>query len=158
MLQIMARLHNHTIYTGSRRVTSRVSMRIITHGFARGISFVASLSFTPTGTAEEELLYRQRRIFQAIRLSSSIVIAPHVCSKEHGRRTPSHDGKNQKTGTKIQGVSKRSLQWYPKCYCVASVTKTFAFKGVQVIRRSTPSTMSKRFHNARHTVTFGIPL
>jgi hypothetical protein len=24
----------------------------------------------------------------------------------------------------IQGVSKRALQWYSKCYCVASVTKT----------------------------------
>jgi hypothetical protein len=33
----------------------------------------------------------------------------------------------------IQGVSKRDLQWYSKCYCVASVTKTFTLKGVQTI-------------------------
>jgi hypothetical protein len=25
----------------------------------------------------------------------------------------------------MQGVSKIALQWYSKCYCVASVTKTF---------------------------------
>jgi hypothetical protein len=37
----------------------------------------------------------------------------------------------------MQGVSKRALQWYSKWYCVASVTKTFALKGVQTIRRST---------------------
>jgi hypothetical protein len=35
----------------------------------------------------------------------------------------------------IQGVSKRDLQWYFKCYCVASVTKTFTLKGVQTIHR-----------------------
>jgi hypothetical protein len=38
----------------------------------------------------------------------------------------------------LQGVLKRALQWYSKCYCVASVTKTFKLKGVQTIRRSTP--------------------
>jgi hypothetical protein len=37
----------------------------------------------------------------------------------------------------IEAVSKRALQWYSKCYCVASVTKTFTFKGVQAIHRST---------------------
>jgi hypothetical protein len=31
----------------------------------------------------------------------------------------------------IQGVPKIALQKYFKCYCVASVTKTFSFKGVQ---------------------------
>jgi hypothetical protein len=39
----------------------------------------------------------------------------------------------------IQGFSKRLLQWYSKCYCVAGVTTTFALKGVQTIHRSTPS-------------------
>jgi hypothetical protein len=38
----------------------------------------------------------------------------------------------------MQGVSKRALQRYSKCYCVASVTKTFTFEGVQTIHRSTP--------------------
>jgi hypothetical protein len=33
----------------------------------------------------------------------------------------------------IKSVSKRVLQWYPKYYCVASVTKTFKFKDVQTI-------------------------
>jgi hypothetical protein len=36
----------------------------------------------------------------------------------------------------IQGVSKRDLQCYSKCYSVASVTKTFTLKGVQTIHRS----------------------
>jgi hypothetical protein len=33
----------------------------------------------------------------------------------------------------IQSVSKRPLQWYSKCYCVASVKKPFTLKGVQNI-------------------------
>jgi hypothetical protein len=33
---------------------------------------------------------------------------------------------------------KRALQWYSKCYYVASVTKMFALKEVQIIHRSTP--------------------
>jgi hypothetical protein len=40
----------------------------------------------------------------------------------------------------MQGVSRRALQGYSKCYCVASVTKTFILKGVQTIHRSTPWT------------------
>jgi hypothetical protein len=39
---------------------------------------------------------------------------------------------------KIQGVSKRALQRYSKCYCVASVTKTFTLEGLQTIHLSTP--------------------
>jgi hypothetical protein len=35
---------------------------------------------------------------------------------------------------KIQGVSKRVLQLYSKCYCVANVTKTLTLKCVQTIR------------------------
>jgi hypothetical protein len=31
----------------------------------------------------------------------------------------------------MQGVSKRALQWYSKCCCVASVTKTFTLQGAQ---------------------------
>jgi hypothetical protein len=38
----------------------------------------------------------------------------------------------------IQGVSKGALQRYSKCYCAASVTKTFTLKVVQTVRRSTP--------------------
>jgi hypothetical protein len=38
----------------------------------------------------------------------------------------------------VQGISKRVLQLYSKCCCVASVTKTFTLKGVQIIHRSTP--------------------
>jgi hypothetical protein len=41
----------------------------------------------------------------------------------------------------MQGVSERASQWCSKCYCVASVTKTFTLKGVQTIHRSTTSTM-----------------
>jgi hypothetical protein len=37
----------------------------------------------------------------------------------------------------MQGASKRASQRYSKCYCVASVTKTFTLKGVQTIHRST---------------------
>jgi hypothetical protein len=33
----------------------------------------------------------------------------------------------------IQSVSKRALQQYSKCYCVASVTKKFTLTGVQTI-------------------------
>jgi hypothetical protein len=33
------------------------------------------------------------------------------------------------------GNAKRVLQWYSKCYCVASVTKMFILKGVQTIHR-----------------------
>jgi hypothetical protein len=36
----------------------------------------------------------------------------------------------------VHGVSERTLQWYAKCYYVASVTKTFTLKGVQTIHRS----------------------
>jgi hypothetical protein len=32
----------------------------------------------------------------------------------------------------IQGSSKTALQWYSKCHCGASVTKTFTFKGVKL--------------------------
>jgi hypothetical protein len=35
----------------------------------------------------------------------------------------------------MQGISKRALQWYFKCYCVASVTKTFTLEVVQTIHR-----------------------
>jgi hypothetical protein len=41
----------------------------------------------------------------------------------------------------MQGVSKGVLQWYSKCYCVATVKKTFTLKGVQIIHRSTPWTI-----------------
>jgi hypothetical protein len=37
----------------------------------------------------------------------------------------------------MQDVSKRALQWYSKCNCVASVTKTFTHGSVQTVRRST---------------------
>jgi hypothetical protein len=36
----------------------------------------------------------------------------------------------------MQGVSKRALQCYSKCYCVVSVTKTLTLEGVQTIHRS----------------------
>jgi hypothetical protein len=35
----------------------------------------------------------------------------------------------------LQGASKTVLQWYSKCYCVASVTKTSVLKGIQTIHR-----------------------
>jgi hypothetical protein len=44
----------------------------------------------------------------------------------------------------MQGVSKIALQWYSKCCCVASVTKTFTLEGVQTIRRSTPTMAAER--------------
>jgi hypothetical protein len=37
----------------------------------------------------------------------------------------------------MQGVLKGALQWYSKCYCLASVTKTFTLKGVQSVHPST---------------------
>jgi hypothetical protein len=40
--------------------------------------------------------------------------------------------------TVMQGVSDRPLQWYSKCYCVVSVTKTFTLKGIQTIHCLTP--------------------
>jgi hypothetical protein len=55
----------------------------------------------------------------------------------------------------MQGVSKRALQWYSKCYCVASVTKTFTLKGVQTIPRSTPLAVNV---STTLTAKFGIPL
>jgi hypothetical protein len=36
----------------------------------------------------------------------------------------------------MQGVSKRDLQWYSKCYCMEIVRKTFTLIGVQTIRRT----------------------
>jgi hypothetical protein len=39
---------------------------------------------------------------------------------------------------KIQGVSKRDLQLYSNCYCVASVMKTFTLKDIQTINHSAP--------------------
>jgi hypothetical protein len=60
---------------------------------------------------------------------------------------------------------KRALEWYSKCYCVASVTKTFTPKGVHSIHRLISWTMDslyaikcKCFRNTRHNVAFGIPL
>jgi hypothetical protein len=38
---------------------------------------------------------------------------------------------------KYRVFKKRALQWYSKCYCVASVTKTFTLKGIQINHRST---------------------
>jgi hypothetical protein len=65
----------------------------------------------------------------------------------------------------IQSVSKWTLQWYSKCYFVASVTKTFTFKGTQTTHCSKCWMMDnlytfkfKCFRNTRHKVTFGIPL
>jgi hypothetical protein len=66
----------------------------------------------------------------------------------------------------MQGVSEIALQWYSKCYCFASVTKTFKLKGVQIIKFSTRCwTMDSLYafkckycRNTRHTVTFGIAL
>jgi hypothetical protein len=56
---------------------------------------------------------------------------------------------------KIEGASKRALHWHSKCYCVASITKTFAFKGIQTIHISRCWTMDslyafkyKHFHNS----------
>jgi hypothetical protein len=42
------------------------------------------------------------------------------------------------TFTVNAGCFKKALQYYSKCYCVASVTKTFTLKGVQTICHSTP--------------------
>jgi hypothetical protein len=64
----------------------------------------------------------------------------------------------------MQSVSKRALQWYSKCYCVASITKTFTLKGGQTVHRprcwmdNLYAFKYKCFRNTRHTVTFGIPL
>jgi hypothetical protein len=60
----------------------------------------------------------------------------------------------------IQDVSKRALQLYSRCYCVASVTKTFTLKGVQTSFKmdSLYAFKYKCFCNIRHTVTFGIQL
>jgi hypothetical protein len=58
----------------------------------------------------------------------------------------------------LQGVSKRALQWYSKCFCMVSVTKTFTLKGGQTTHWSRCWTMvslyslkCKRFRNTRHT-------
>jgi hypothetical protein len=64
----------------------------------------------------------------------------------------------------VQGVSKTALQWYSKCYCVASVTKTFALKAykLSIIAQGVEPWIVcmplSKFRNTRHTVTFGIPL
>jgi hypothetical protein len=47
----------------------------------------------------------------------------------------------------MQGVSKRVIRWYSKCYCVTSVMKTFTLKGVQIIHRSTPWTLDSLYIN-----------
>jgi hypothetical protein len=39
----------------------------------------------------------------------------------------------------MQGVLEIASQWYSKCCCVASVTKTFTPKGLQTIHLSEPS-------------------
>jgi hypothetical protein len=43
-------------------------------------------------------------------------------------------------------VFKKSLQWYSKRYCAASVTKTFTLEGILIIHRSTPSFLKKEKH------------
>jgi hypothetical protein len=45
---------------------------------------------------------------------------------------------------KLRDNSKRALQWYSKCYCVASITKTFTLKGVQTMHRSRYWTMDSQ--------------
>jgi hypothetical protein len=52
------------------------------------------------------------------------------------------------TSTGNSECLKRALQLYFKYYSLRSVTKTFILKTFKY----------KRFHNIRHTVTFGIPL
>jgi hypothetical protein len=61
--------------------------------------------------------------------------------------------------TEIQCVSKIPLQLYSKCYCVASVMKTFTLKGVETIHGSTPGMMDSlhafrciHFRNIHHAV------
>jgi hypothetical protein len=55
-----------------------------------------------------------------------------------------------------QGVSKRALQWYSKCYCVASLTKTFTLKGVHSILECWIVCRLKSFLTL--ATQFGIPL
>jgi hypothetical protein len=60
----------------------------------------------------------------------------------------------------MQGVSKRALQLYSKCYCLASVKKKVTLVGVQTVHLSRCWTMDWSYafkrSNTRHTVTFGI--
>jgi hypothetical protein len=65
----------------------------------------------------------------------------------------------------IQDVSKRALQCYSKCYCAATVTKTFTLRSEETIHRSKCwrvdslyAFKSKPFRNTSHGVTFGITL
>jgi hypothetical protein len=51
----------------------------------------------------------------------------------------------------MHGILKITLQWYCKCYCVASVTETFTFEGVQTIHHLSLTLKCKRFRNTRHT-------
>jgi hypothetical protein len=58
----------------------------------------------------------------------------------------------------MQRFSERSLQWYSKCYCVASVTIIIILKGAKTIHCSTAWTMDtlytrnyKYFRSNRHT-------
>jgi hypothetical protein len=62
--------------------------------------------------------------------------------------------------SEMQGVSKRDLQQYSKCYCVASVTKMFSLKGVQagVERWIVCTPLSINFFVTLNTLTFGKPL
>jgi hypothetical protein len=71
---------------------------------------------------------------------------------------------NQLIPCTIQDVSKAALQWYSKCYCVASVMKTFTLNRLQTIHPSRCQAMDslyafkyKHFRNTGHTVIFGIP-
>jgi hypothetical protein len=55
-------------------------------------------------------------------------------------------------GPIIQGVSEGALQWHSKCYCVASVTKTFTFKG----RTNSPSFSALNCSNPETSVQLTI--
>jgi hypothetical protein len=72
---------------------------------------------------------------KAIRSGSFPHASPAGCSRQWGRpHTEGSGSENPCTSQSIliflRDVSKRALQWYSKCYCVASVTKTFTLKGV----------------------------
>jgi hypothetical protein len=57
------------------------------------------------------------------------------------------------TFTGNAGCLKMALQWYSKCYCVASVTKMFRLKGVQTVYRSTLWTMNNDTHLPSYTAS-----
>jgi hypothetical protein len=115
-------------------VTQNHNSGIYLLSFSLGILFPLSLSpRLKRGRGREEEMVAISRSWNPGRLENEIRNSGCLCKQNHSTPCTAHF--TLPLCTYAEGVSKRALQRYSKRCCVASVTKTFALKGVQTVRR-----------------------